>query len=109
MNGEKYKILYSNGIPLSPEHYNFEYLGEGVSFCLVFPKLSSEINCFTLYEPVNDGFNFYDVKLHSDYERYLATMNNMDNFFKRKKQATTSKKQHTVKKRLKKDPNFKID
>lgn len=109
LNGEKYKILYSNGIPLSPEHYNFEYLGEGVSFCLVFPKLSSEINCFTLYEPVNDGFNFYDVKLHSDYERYLATMNNMDNFFKRKKQATTSKKQHTVKKRLKKDPNFKID
>lgn len=110
LNGDKYDILYSEGIPLLPDAYNFKKLGQSVAFCLVFPKLPNDVNIFSLYEPVSNGFIFYNVKLHSDYERYLKKCDDMELYFKGiDKNKTSSKVPKANRKKLKKNPNFKID
>ena len=113
-NGQEYNVLYSEGIPLSPDVYNFNRIGESVDFCLIFPKLPDYVDSFTLSEPTSDGFFFYNVGLHSDFKGYLKKCDNMNAFFNENKQYdvqenTIPKKRTTSRKKLKKDPNFKID
>lgn len=117
-DGEKYDIISSEGIPLSPDVYNFNKIGESVNFCLTFPKIPNNIKSFTLCEPTLDGFFFYNVEFRSDFKSYLAKCNGMNTFFngkiqvevqEHKKENTPQKTKTTIRKKLKKDPNFKID
>ena len=114
LDGKKYKVLKSEGIPLSPDVYNFNKKGETVTFCLTFPKLPDYINSFSLYEPIADGFSFNNVELRTDYINYRTKWDNMENYFngnnqKHKQENAVKKSNNTVKKKLKKDPNFKIE
>ena len=85
-----------------------------VTFCLTFPKLPDYINSFSLYEPTADGFSFNNVELRTDYINYRIKWDNMENYFngnnqKHKQENAVKKSNNTVKKKLKKDPNFKIE
>lgn len=108
INGKKYNVISSVGIPLSPNQHNFNKKGEHVTFCLVFPALPNDVDCFSLCEPVSDGFTFHNVKLVTDHQSYAIRWDNMEALFMKK---TPSGKSSigTTKKKLKKDPNFKID
>lgn len=101
-DGKKYKILSSEGIPLSPEMYRFKNKGESVTFCLIFPPLPNSCNSFSLSESVYDGFSFNNVELRSDFDGYLKRWNYLE-------EKRPSKSNRTLRKKLKKDPNFKID
>ena len=89
-----------------------------MNFCLTFPKIPNNIKSFTLCEPTLDGFFFYNVEFRSDFKSYLAKCNGMNTFFngkiqvevqEHKKENTPQKTKTTIRKKLKKDPNFKID
>ena len=114
LDGKKYKVLKSEGIPLAPDVYNFNKKGESMTFCLTFPKLPDYINSFSLYEPTADGFSFNNIELRPDYINFRSKWDNMENYFKGniqkpKKENTIKKPNNAVKKKLTKDPNFKIE
>lgn len=115
-DGEKYYVLKSEGIPLSPDVYNLSRIGESVDFCLTFPTLPIHVNRLTLCEPTSDGFLFYNVELRSNFNAYLVKCNEMKAYFNENKQVDVNNQKKDnisqktiVRKKLKKDPNFKID
>lgn len=125
-NGTKYNLLHPDSIP---KHY-FHKIGESVIFCLNFPKLSNDVDSFVLSESTTDEF-FFHVELRSDFKSYIARCSNMKLYFnenddeiqeygeeekqgieevpKNIKESTLKQTKKTVKKKLEKDPNFRID
>lgn len=127
-NGHKYKILYADGIPLFPEQYKFEVYGQGVTFKLVFPVLSTNTHQFNLIEEVTNGLKFWGIELREDPNGYLERCERMKSrlfpvrdsnkpvighknevehqmvYPARRKVLPENKR-----KQLKKDPNFKIE
>lgn len=103
IDGKKYNVISSTGISLSPDGFRFEKQGESINFCLVFPKLPNDVEVFSIYEPGYGGFSFDNVKLITDYQAYTTRYNNMEKLLKKSISVKTTKK------KLKKDPNFKID
>lgn len=65
----RYKLLKAEGVPLSPNRFNYSYSGQTLSFRLVFPKIDSDIDLVDLIECPNDNncFNFYGVKIRNTY------------------------------------------
>ena len=106
-DGKKYDVLHILNIPITNE---FRKKGEFVSFTMIFPKLPDYVKCFSIYDPElfyeGKELIFHNIMLRSDYKEYLKKWNNMENYFKEKASSNTKS---TMRKKLKKDPNFKID
>ena len=109
LDGNKYDIINVVGVPTTNE---FVQKGYSLSFYMVFPRLSNDVVCFSLYQSDlfydAKGLAFHNIKLHSDYNGFLKKMNDMDLYFKNTSQKKTPY-QNTNRKKLKKNPNFKIE
>lgn len=76
--GDKYQLIKSEGIPVCPANYQFNYVGEVLVFQLYFPKVKAkkyltlvedcDQYCFTIKgiildegfnQSVNQGYNYY--------------------------------------------------
>ena len=109
LDGNKYDIINVVGVPTTNE---FVQKGYSLSFYMVFPRLSNDVICFSLYQSDlfydAKGLTFHNIKFHSDYNGFLKKMNDMDLYFKNTSQKKTPY-QNTNRKKLKKNPNFKIE
>lgn len=75
-NGQRrYKLLKAEGIPLSPNKFNYSYSGQTLSFRLIFPKIANDINLIDLIECPNDinCFNFYGIKIRNSYSSTFSS------------------------------------
>jgi hypothetical protein len=61
----KYKLIKAEGIPLSPNKFEYSYKGQTLSFRLIFPKIAYDINTIDLIEcPSSPNcFNFYGIQI----------------------------------------------
>lgn len=64
----EYKLIKSEGMPLSPNKHSFSFNGEKLRFKLYFPKIDNTIKSIDIIESINNKlfFNFYGVSLVSD-------------------------------------------
>ena len=107
--GKLYNLKSSIGIPLSPEIHYFNKKGEAINFCLIFPALPNDVKSFSIYEPCNNGFTFQNIELRSDFQGYIKKCNHMAKMFKTLENNPINKQTKISRKKLKKDPNFKIE
>jgi hypothetical protein len=71
-DGEKLKLINSEGIPVCPDTYKFKNIGEILSFTLEFPSLKSETKWIDIVEECDANcFWFYGVTLDSDLNKRL--------------------------------------
>lgn len=49
-NKKKFQLIKSTGIPVCPDRYSFNFVGESLTFKLYFPKLSGETKYLNLIE-----------------------------------------------------------
>lgn len=70
--GRKYKLVKAEGIPLSPNKFNYSYKGQKLTFRLLFPNIASDISLIDLIECEDDRncFNFYGIKIKETYSNY---------------------------------------
>ena len=63
--GNKYKIIKSDGIPISPNRYNFTKGGESINFSFFFSPVNDEVDLIDLIEDSKStfAFNFYNIAL----------------------------------------------
>ena len=63
-----YKLLKAEGIPLSPNKFNYSYKGQTLSFKLIFQKIATDINLVDLIEcqDRSNCFNFYGIKIRNE-------------------------------------------
>lgn len=52
-NKKKYQLIKSTGIPVCPDHYNFNFVGESLTFKLYFPKINTSTKFINLIENCN--------------------------------------------------------
>lgn len=64
----EYKLIKSEGMPLSPNKHSFSFNGEKLRFKLYFPKIDNTIKSIDIIESINNKlfFNFYGISLESD-------------------------------------------
>lgn len=64
----KYKLIKSEGMPLSPNKHTFSFNGEKLRFKLYFPKIDNKIKSIDIIESENNEvfFNFYGISLITD-------------------------------------------
>ena len=128
-----YNIIYTEGVPLSPQKKEFELIGEGVYCSLFFPPIPNDSKYIEINENVEGGFHFV-FQLKSDIKRYSSQCDVMNAYIKKKWEEETLRKkkveleikqrekqreidkQNSIKNRhikrkkvLVKDPDFKID
>lgn len=124
-----YNIVYTEGVPLSPQKKDFELIGEGVYCSMFFPPIPKDSKYIEINENVEGGFHFV-LKLESNVNNYSSQYAVMNNYIKKKREEETlqrnkamwEKKQRETysstpsKKKIKKnrkalvkDPDFKID
>ena len=62
---QKYKIISSTGLPLSPTKHTFTRQNEVVTFKMIFPAINNSIKKIDLIEDESsyDGFNVYELGL----------------------------------------------
>jgi hypothetical protein len=67
----RYKLQKAEGVPLSPNKFNYSYSGQTLSFRLIFPKIATDISLIDLIECPNDNncFNFYGIKVRNNYSQ----------------------------------------
>ena len=71
-DGNRRKLISSNGIPVCPGTYKFKYIGEKHDFVLTFPPLKPGIAWIDLIEDCSDNcFFFYGVTLDIDLNRKI--------------------------------------
>jgi hypothetical protein len=71
-DGLKYKLNKPTGIPVCPESYKFNNIGEKLSFTLEFPPLKPGTKWIDLIEDCNSNcFSFYGITLDSDLNKKL--------------------------------------
>lgn len=134
-NQRSYRIMFANGIELSPNKSNLDIIGQGLYFSLIFPAISKETKYIAITENKEDGFDFV-IKLSSDRNRYSQQYKVMNDFIANQKFAEEERKRQErerqermsqfqqynkgsveqpsvyksrKRKKLKKNPNFKID
>lgn len=61
----KYKLLKAEGVPLTPKKFNYSFVGQTLSFRLIFQKIASNISSLDLIEcrESNNCFNFYGINI----------------------------------------------
>jgi hypothetical protein len=64
----KYNLIKAEGVPLSPNKFEYSYKGQTLSFRLIFPKIAYDISTIDLIEcPENRNcFNFYGIKIREN-------------------------------------------
>ena len=119
-----YNIIYTEGVPLSPQKKNLKS-GEGVYCSLFFPPIPNDSKYIEIYENVENGFHFV-IQLKSDFKRYSSQYDVMNSYINKKlkeenqvewnikqkeiyDQNSVKHKPKKEKKRLVKDPDFKVD
>ncbi len=67
----RYRLIKAEGIPLSPEKFTYSYIGQTLSFRLIFPKVANDINLIDLIEcqDSRNCFNFYGIKIRTEYSQ----------------------------------------
>ncbi len=67
----KYKLLKAEGVPLSPNKFNYSYSGQKLTFRLIFPKVAYDISLIDMIECQDNRncFNFYGIKIRNDYDQ----------------------------------------
>ena len=124
-----HKLIYTEGIPLSPQKKSSLIIGESVYCSLFFPPISENTKYIEINENTANGFHFV-VKLEYNIKRYLEQCERMEAIIKEKKEGyarwrteemmrtqeqKSKRNQNRVKsptkrrKTLVKDPDFKID
>lgn len=63
VNGTQYKMTRAEGIKISPDRTSFLYFGQELTFILYFPPITDAATSLDLIENVDDGFNFYGIKI----------------------------------------------
>lgn len=65
----RYKLIKAEGIPLSPNKFNYSYKGQKLTFRLIFPKIANDISLIDLIECEGSSncFNFYGIKIRASY------------------------------------------
>lgn len=59
-----YKLIKAEGVPLAPDVKKCDYIGQILSFKLIFPKIDSYVNKINIIECNADNcFNFYGISL----------------------------------------------
>jgi hypothetical protein len=83
----RYKLLKAEGVPLSPNKFNYSYKGQTLSFRLIFPKIASDIERVDMIECENDKncFNFYGLKLRESSLSYSSPVERSGRKFLRDK------------------------
>ena len=68
---QKYKIISSTGLPLSPTKHTFTRQNEVVTFKMIFPAINNSIKKIDLIEDESsyDGFNVYEIGLDKNLSR----------------------------------------
>lgn len=64
----KFKLIKSEGMPLSPNKHSFSFNGEKLRFKLYFPKIDNKIKSIDIIESENNEafFNFHEISLMTD-------------------------------------------
>ena len=80
---KKIKLLYSEGIPICPEVYNFKSIGEKLKFKLYFPKPDHDLKYLDLIEDCNEAcFSIHgiilDLKMNQMIEDAFTQFENAD-------------------------------
>lgn len=69
---KKGKLITSKGIPVCPETYKFQRIGEKLDFQLTFPALKTGTQWIDLVESCSDNcFSFYSICLNSDLNKQI--------------------------------------
>lgn len=80
--GTKYKIIKSEGLPISPNKKEFGSKGETVNYTFYFPRISDSVELVDLIESPNlSGFNFYDIALKDNVVRKFTLTHKKGNSF----------------------------
>lgn len=80
--GMKYKIIKSEGLPISPNKKEFGSKGETVNYTFYFPRISDSVELVDLIESPNlSGFNFYDIALKDNVVRKFTLTHKKGNSF----------------------------
>lgn len=71
----KYKLVKAEGIPLSPNKFEYSYKGQKLTFRLIFPKIANDISLIDLIEceGSTNCFNFYGIKIRNSYSNSSPT------------------------------------
>lgn len=81
-SGMKYKIIKSEGLPISPRKKEFGSKGETVNYAFYFPRISDNVEIMDLIESPNlSGFNFYDIALKENVVRKFTLTHKKGNSF----------------------------
>jgi hypothetical protein len=66
-DGRRLKLTKANNIPVCPNTYNFNSIGEKLQFSLEFPSLKTGTKWIDIVEDCNENcFSFYGVTLNSE-------------------------------------------
>jgi len=80
--GTKYRIIKSEGLPISPNQKTFSYKGESTKFSFYFPRIEDDVEMVDLIEnPYSDAFNFYDIALKNSVKRKFVISHKKGNTF----------------------------
>lgn len=71
LTGEKFHLIRSEGIPVCPANYRFNYVGEVLTFRLYFPKIESK-KFLTLIEDCNQYcFSIKGIVLDAEFNKSI--------------------------------------
>lgn len=80
--GMKYKIVKSEGLPISPRKKEFGSKGETVNYAFYFSRVNDNVELVDMVESPNlSGFNFYDIALKGNVERKFTISHKKGNTF----------------------------
>lgn len=77
-----YKMLKSEGMPLSPKKHIFSFNGEKLKFKLYFPKIDKNIKTIDIIESENNTgfFNFFGISVAKEKSKNKTVENLSDDF-----------------------------